>query len=516
MSGADYSSNQTATAAQTVNLSIVNDNPVGIVPGFYNASTGGTAITQVTIPAGSSNSASAYGYVATPTTAGTYSIGGAVAGIGSWTSAVQTVTNPELRFSKSTVSVGKGLTTYYAEVYVEAYANGQAVNVATPVTVTLINPDPTHLSLPASVTIPAGQYYQYFSISGVDLTTTAATIDASASGYASPTTKLSASVVTPQLTFQGLDGQRSSTSARDDFYVQWSVSGADYSSNQTATAAQTVNLSIVNDNPVGIVPGFYNASTGGTAITQVTIPAGSSNSASAYGYVATPTTAGTYSIGGAVAGIGSWTSAVQTVTNPQLAFSSTSVIVGTGLNTYYAEVYVEQTVAGSAFNGSNDVVVNLSCDAATTCSVPATVTIPAGSYYAYFTVSGLSPGTTQIQASATGESSSAPLNVTVIAPLLQLQNLPTSMNVGDTANFYAHLHVNGASYADNQYPLSAMSIDLTSAAPGVASVPPSATIPTTSASSNAIVLTAAASGTTTITASAPSLTPVTSPTITVH
>jgi len=128
------------------------------------------------------------------------------------------------------------------------------------------------------------------------------------------------------------DGTRSTVSDRDNFYVAWTVPNA--YGGETVATTETVDLSVVNANPDGIIPGFHDGS--GNAVTQATIAAGNNNTT--WYYVDQPTTSGTYQLQASVAGVGSGTSGVQTVASPVLQFhddhygnQTGPVIVGKGM-----------------------------------------------------------------------------------------------------------------------------------------------------------------------------------------
>ena len=79
--------------------------------------------------------------------------------------------------------------------------------------VNLASSDATKVSVPATVTIPAGSDYAYFQVTGVDFTNgTLVTIDATAAGYTSPATKLAVNTVAPVSTTSEVDANRSPAS----------------------------------------------------------------------------------------------------------------------------------------------------------------------------------------------------------------------------------------------------------------------------------------------------------------
>ena len=388
--------------------------------------------------------------------------------------------------------------------------------------VTFTSSNPSKVAVPATVTIPANESSVYFYVTGTDFTNgTPVTIDANAVGYTAPVTKLSATTVAPEYQFQSLDTQRSPASSRDDFYLTAYVPGASYAYNQNAAADLPINLSILEANPTGIVDAFYNAVSGGGVVTQAIMKAGTnytyynpSTGASTYSYVGTPTVAGSYKVQANALGAIS-TSGVVTVSAPQLQFNRGSVVVGKGLNTYQYEVQISRAVNGVTFAGTDPLTVNLICSSTAICSVPATVTIPANQSYVYITVVGIDVGSTTISASAVGYNSATDLNVNVILPVLVFSGLSNTNRVGNTNNFNIYLTVPGSDYSYNQTVVSPINVNLTSSAPGVASVPQTVVAPVNQSYTNSVGATGVSAGTTNITASGLGLISVTSPTVTV-
>ena len=82
-------------------------------------------------------------------------------------------------------------------------------------TITLTSSDPTKVSVPATVTIGINQTV-FVPVTGLELTGgTPVTISATATGYNSPATNLSVSVLPPNYSYCQIDTARSVISARD-------------------------------------------------------------------------------------------------------------------------------------------------------------------------------------------------------------------------------------------------------------------------------------------------------------
>ncbi|MCD2166234.1 hypothetical protein, partial [Comamonas koreensis] len=356
------------------------------------------------------------------------------------------------------------------------------------------------------MTIPAGQSYVYFSVSGIEVGSTQ--IEATAEG-ATAAEPFVVEVVTPTVIFNSLDVNRTTSSVRDDFSISLRVPGARYQDNQYALTALAVNVSLSDQAPAGVVNGIYDQS--GNLITQITIPKGQVRSTS--GYVAQPTAAGTYRVSVDISGIVNVKSDLQTVSAAQEGLrlgreNGTKAVVGKGLYSYYTgEVYVERLINGAAGSGANAVTVSLRCVAESVCTVPATVTIPAGQSFVYFSVTGIDIGSTQIEATAAGFDSSV-LNTETISPLMSLRNVPGSLKAGQTYNsVFVSAIVPGARYQDYQYPATNLTITFSSSIPSVGTVTNTVNWAANSSSSSYATFTAISPGTTQITASSPGFVP---------
>ncbi|QQB49217.1 carboxypeptidase-like regulatory domain-containing protein [Delftia acidovorans] len=517
--GAYWSDNQNAIKPMTVQVSLVEQTPSGVVGGIYTAADGGVLVTQLAI--GKDRRDTGWGYIERPSVAGTYRVLAQVQGLAEGQSEVQTVVaaNQALkltRYGGDKLIVGKGLYSYSSELYVERLINGVVSNGADAVTVNLRCAAAQICETPATVTIPAGQSYAYISVSGLELGSTQ--IEATAEG-ATAATPLPVQVIVPQVRVVSLDGQRSTSSLRDNFYVVLSVPGAYWSDNQNAIKPMTVQVSLVEQTPSGVVGGIYTAADGGVLVTQLAI--GKDRRDTGWGYIERPSVAGTYRVLAQVQGLAEGQSEVQTVVAANQALKLTryggdKLIVGKGLYSYSSELYVERLINGVVSNGADAVTVNLRCVAAQICETPATVTIPAGQSYAYISVSGLDAGSTQIEASAAGMDP-VYLNAETVAPTLRLQSAPASLAEGQRAAYISvSAEVPGAYWSTNQYPSAPLTITFTSSVPSVGTITDSVTWNANSGNSGYATFTAVAPGTTQITASSPGFTPATSGPITVN
>ena len=326
-------------------------------------------------------------------------------------------------------------------------------------------------------------------------------------------------VIAPQVVFDRLDGVRTTASVRDDFWVRLRVPGAHYQDSQTAEQPLTVQLGLMDQQPAGVVNGFYDYN--GKLISQAVI-ASNSNSAGAL-YVAQPAKAGAYRVSASIAGIASGQSEVQTVQAAQQALQLglegglSKLVVGKGLKTYVYELYVMRMVNGQSVAGGDAVTVRLRCVSQDVCRVPESVTIKANERYAYIPVTGVGLGSTQIEATAAGFESGDVVVETVTPELAFAYPAPASMQAGQSFGYLSvRANVPGAYYANNQTPVQNMAITFTSSVPSAASVAASGVWNAGEGASGGVVIKALAAGVTRITASAPGFAPVTSAPIVVQ
>ncbi len=518
-----YSSG-TAAVDTAVSLAVSDAQPAGIIGGFYDKVSGGDVQTQTLIKAGRYDSDDRY--VERPGSAGSYTIT-ASAGAATAVSALQTVSAPGLALSGygqngqsvGKTVVGKGTTSYIynngnAAVRLQRTLNGNAFNGEAALTVSLACVSVTVCSVPETVTIPAGQSQVPVPVTGVGVGKT--TLHATVSGYSDSNT-IEIEVVEPTLTFYKLDGVRSVESIRDDFYVRLSTPGA-YNLTTAATDIP-VSLSVSDAQPIGVVSGFYDKASGGTLQTQTLIKAGRYDSDDRY--VERPSSVGSYTVT-AMAGGTTAVSAAQTVSAPGLVLfgltqsnqSGNKTVVGQGMTTYQYAVGLRRVAAGQASAGAEALTVALACVSTSVCTVPATVTIPAGESVAYFPVTGVSTGATAIKATAHGYTSDNDLIVDVVLPTLYLHNLATTLAVGSSSSFYVRASVVGG--YSNQLVASAVTVTVTNSVPAVGSVAAQIVIPANGYQSPTAQFTAVGAGTTNVTVSAPGFVPATSATISVQ
>ena len=421
-----------------------------------------------------------------------------------------------LQFTQPSVIVGKGLTGYIAEVSIARTVDGRHFNGSEALVVNLTSDDPSRVTVPTTVTIPAGQSTVYVPVSGINLTDdTPVAIRAMADGFESPSIALKATVKTPEFRINELETIRSPSGQRHSIYFSTYVTGARYTSNQTATKDITIDLAVTDASTAGIVTGFYDSQNAGNAITQTQLRKGETNSYNRRVWIGVPTQSGSYKVTATAAGITQTVTPEIVVSSPQLQFTQPSVIVGKGLTGYIAEVSIARTVDGRHFNGSEALVVSLNCLSTQICNVPANVTIPAGQSAVYVPVSGINTGDTILTASAAGHTSINEVAVKVIEPQIDFSNLSTSLKVGINASSKISLSVPGARYSGNQTATADLTIATVSTSTAILTVSESVVIKTNYTYSEQFYITGKSVGTAKIIASTSSNNVGESPLITV-
>ena len=321
-------------------------------------------------------------------------------------------------------------------------------NRATPLTVTLTHSNGSVDSLSSNTQIiGAGTYYQYFSLyalaKGLD------TITVTAPGYLP--TKATVRVTTPRLAASGLPGSTTTTNPPIglNVYAEDSLSSIHY------TGSNLVLHAVSSDSTV-IQP----------SAPYITIPAGQYY-VTAYVNVIGPGSANITYSDSAGTGYLPTTTNTMAVTGPSLSLSTGNFMLGMRQNTGVNGIYVY-----TPNNVATPLVVTLtSTSTRVAITSSPTVTIPAGSYYAYFQVSAQDTiGTIQIQATATGyNGTSSTLQVT--APKFVIGISPTLNTTSPVSGFTVYAEdANGTSHYTNEN----VSVTLASSAPGIATTDSSA------------------------------------------
>ncbi len=511
--------NGAVSSDRTVTIELVDRNPSNVVEAIYANAQGPEQLQPFPILQGSSGTD--FVYAGAPVAPGTYRFRVLLEGAGEWFSELVTVTNRpqsiEIRTGGETeeFAVGRLLTSTAPTVSRIGFPLDQ------PLTIQLSSSSASQVAVPVSVTIPALQDSASLPITGLAISS-GTTITASVAAMPSLTDQITVNVVEPEIIASELSGTRGVGGIRDSVSVSWYVATSDDRFGQFRTTDTTVQLAIVDQVPTGIVQGVFSSSAGAVQDSQLVIPGGQSSSVVIDGgrrFLATPTAVGTYRVTTAAMGHPSWISELQMVVAPQLAFSATQARVGHRLVS--TGVAIRRTANGffEATHANLPIAIDLS--AAGIVGAPAQIVMPAGAAFMSIPLEGLASGDVILSGSAPEHvftPSGGAVDVRVLRPRLELLSVPFQMGVGTNRSVGAGLVVPGptAQFDDrSQRPINPLSILLTSAFPGVASVTSPLIIPTTASSATTAQLTGVAPGFTTISASAADMDGVTSNSITV-
>lgn len=192
-------SNSTLAESKLVQLAIVDDQPQGLIDGLWDTSSQGELITSIEFPAGDNRSG--WFYVGTPTDTGTYRVSADIAGLVGGLSGVQTVVQPELRFSRSDFVVGHGMRINNGYLGIQRVAAGSNSSTAEAVTISLSCSASEVCNIPEGVSIPAGSQQVWVPLVGTGLGAT--TLSATAPGHL-PASPIPVTTVLPSLEFRNL------------------------------------------------------------------------------------------------------------------------------------------------------------------------------------------------------------------------------------------------------------------------------------------------------------------------
>lgn len=280
------------------------------------------------------------------------------------------VAGPKLEFSWCcTVQLGTG-----------QFENGYYVyapnNVATALAVNLTSANPAKVSVPASVTIPAGTNYSYFTVSALD-TTGSNSIIASAIGYQGDTAYVKVSTPRVSLSGGGTFNNFNPNPIGFTVYSEDSVGTGHYQTAPLAVSIHSTNTSVitVDSSSLTITAGAYYVNTAhvhvagiGTAYLVTTAPGHSPDSA------------------------------LYTVQTPKLNFNFTTSMLGRRQLSASTDFYVYTPDTRTSALAVTVTQKHGAVDSLTT----TTPNIPSGTNYTYFGAAGLTVGTDTLIASASG------------------------------------------------------------------------------------------------------------------
>ncbi len=427
---------QVAMTDTPIALAVAEPNPAGVVSGLFDSS--GAPLTRLIVRAGRNYASLSdgnldYAYVGTPDVAGTYKISAQIAGQVQRLSALQQVIEGtlELELSEGADSavVAKGMADN--GVYIMRTRSGVPFSAVDPLTLTLTLSEPGKIEVPQTLVIAAGETHVEIPVAGLELTTTPVAISVSAPGYAAPSGTLEYTVVQAELDFSC---ELSWLFERHELCLRWSGN---------SLIDRPVSVVAVEQNPPGIVTGLYAGRDGLELLGPLELQGGSNSVAPGdicydtgkgefhcpVGFVGTaPGVTGSYRLAVSVPGMGEWLSDVITVSvgapppSPGLSFSAQEYFVGLGLIGSGVEIQRTESL-------TNPITVELVSSDPDKLSVPASVTLDAGSEAFAVPFAGLeltsSPVTISARISGQTEIFDS-IEVHVVAPEIHIDGLSQS------------------------------------------------------------------------------------------
>ncbi|MCC6619868.1 MAG: Ig-like domain-containing protein [Deltaproteobacteria bacterium] len=471
-------------SARTLDLSLVDASPAGIVQLFADA-TGGAPITSLSLAEGATDATL---YVGVPTQVGSYRVRAAIAGLLASDSELVTVTPSAYTLAMTCAgeaSTAVGFTSDSCRV--DRLLSGEPHAPPEAVTITFAS-EGGRASVP-SVQIAAGTPTAYVELQGLATGADVVTATASGSSYPYDPAELDVTVVSPTPEILGLDTTRTPLSDRDEVYIYPAGLGL------RATQAMTLQVEPVDATPAGIVQLFADGSSA-IPIAELTL---AQDANWVVVYVGTPSGVGSYRL--RVAGPGFTSdSALVTVSAGDLALvlpacAGTTQRVGRFLR--HEACYVAATVNGEAYYVPEALEVSLHSSAPGVVSVPTSVSIPAGQTYGYFPIVGGALGSGAVTVSATGYTAADTIPVIVVTPELLLSGVPGTVDF--TGTIYA-LYTR-ASVTEQLMPVDADTIITLATSSPILTTPTSVTLTGGTLYSPWMPLFASGSGTATLTAS---------------
>lgn len=296
--------------------------------------------------------------------------------------------------------------------------------------VSLGNASTSVATVPASVTVPAGQSSATFSVTGVS--SGATTISAIANGYQSTSMSATVDSVSVKIGSPAIDSMALQVGSGQVFPVTLSRGAP--------TGGLTLGLSMSDPSKATVSPATLNFPEGATWAGPIVVNG-----------VAKGTTS--LSIDAGVAGTLNIPVAVSS--KPELVSIPAVVTVGKGFNTAPQEVSISRKIDGIDYAPSQSLTVSLVSSDPAKVKVPDSVTIPVGQSTASFAVTGvdLTSGTpVMFNASASGYGNTgASYGVNVVTPDITLFGIDSVRTAGGVRDeFSLKAGTPGSAYADNQ------------------------------------------------------------------
>jgi hypothetical protein len=312
-----------------------------------------------------------------------------------------TVTGPSLTLCCGTGRLGMRQHSSNGSFYVQTQNN-----VTSPLVVSLISTDPRVATVPATVTIPAGQNYQYFTITALDTLGTIQ-IQATATGYSLGTVNMQ--VTAPKFVISTSTQLRTTSGATPIYVYAADANGTQHETNENVTVTLLTSAPGVASIDSSTVTIPVNTSYNGNATWRpgavgTAVLTASDNRTAFYKY-------------------GSGTQTV-TVTTPQASLSFNNMALGIG---QYSDEYVQLPD-----NTSVALTVPIGHSAVPRTVTPGSVTIPANISYEYFRITGSSIGSDTITVSPPNHTPRSGVVVVGQGRIDPLSGWPSSLQAGDS------------------------------------------------------------------------------------
>ena len=243
------------------------------------------------------------------------------------------------------------------------------------------------------------------------------------------------------------------------------------------SAAWVMELSLPDQAPAGLVGAIYDQLEGGTPVTQARIEPGSACTVPLY--VGEASSRGSYRIGLSTAnGMSSRTEPITVLADDQIAMRAVcgDCVDLTVVQGFTAKFGVQATYRGSPASPSQPLNVHIQCSDASVCSATSPVEVKPNEEYAYFEVTGLSPGYVNLEATVPALPDVYPdvgkASIKVVPPSLSIDStgwdLAETAYVGDVRSY--EICISAPAWGVRSYSLSDMNIQVEMSDVAVASV----------------------------------------------
>lgn len=383
---------------------------------------------------------------------GTASLATSAGGVESGQHDVQVVGPMRARFNRAATAVGVGLQSSVNELDLTLVSGPAGAEVVfhprRPVGIRVVNAHTSQvLSTPAVVSKGPGAGPGTVRLEGVAPTASQQPVQlfADIEGYDDIPAVLDVDVVTPGLSFVGLELRRTPGAPRDGFQLRWEVPGASFA--QAPTSVVWIPVAIQDPDPVGIVGGIYTTSTsdaGDVLLTQLGFNPGWFQST--VGWIGSPVATGSYRVrAGSEAAPIAVSDTVQvglrTVRLVPAPSANGNASLSPGMN-YPCGLWAIRELAGQPFSPPQP--VNLQVDLSSShpaVVLPASVVITSTNYMACVPVqvtdSVTEPVVLSAQTTDTNYMSAPPLDVAIVSPALRFYGPAEVRELGSMSEEFA-------------------------------------------------------------------------------